>query len=73
MSKEVIALSISELERIGEHISTLVHLFNVREEFKRSADASLARHQIQTQTVDSGGRHVVEFAPMLDVYYCLKG
>lgn len=65
--------SVREFERIGERISTLARLFNVREGFARSADTLPARNLSQPLPVGAGGGQVVDLAPMLDEYYQLMG
>jgi aldehyde:ferredoxin oxidoreductase len=65
--------SVSEFEQIGERISTLARLFNVREGFKRPDDNLPVRSLSQPLVVGSGGGQVVDLAPMLDAYYQLMG
>ena len=64
---------VADLERIGERISTLARLFNVREGFSRAADTMPARNLIQPMTVGSAGGQVVDLEPMLDEYYRIMG
>ena len=61
------------MERLGERISTLARLFNVREGFYRAADTLPARNLIQPLTVGSAGGQVVDLEPMLDEYYRIMG
>ena len=64
---------VADLERLGERISTLARLFNVREGFSRLADTLPARNLTQPMTVGSAGGQVVELEPMLDEYYRIMG
>jgi aldehyde:ferredoxin oxidoreductase len=63
----------AELERLGERISTLARLFNVREGFTRPADTLPARNLSQPMVGGPANGQVVELAPMLDDYYRLMG
>ena len=63
----------ADLERVGERISTLARLFNVREGFSRAADTLPARNLSQPITVGSAGGQVVDLEPMLDEYYRIMG
>jgi aldehyde:ferredoxin oxidoreductase len=65
--------SVRDFERIGERISTLARLFNVREGFARPADTLPERNLSQPLPVGAGGGQVVDLAPMLDSYYRLMG
>ncbi len=65
--------SVREFELIGERISTLARLFNVREGLARSADTLPERNLSQPLPVGAGGGQVVDLAPMLDTYYRLMG
>ena len=65
--------SAGEFERIGERISTLARLFNVREGFTRADDILPARNLSQPLSVGSGGGQVVDLTPMLDEYYQIMG
>lgn len=60
--------TVADLERLGERISTLARLFNVRQGFGRSQDTLPARNLLQPV-----GGHVVELTPMLDEYYAIMG
>jgi aldehyde:ferredoxin oxidoreductase len=62
-----------DLERLGERISTLARLFNVREGFSRAADSLPVRNLTQPMTVGSAGGQVVDLEPMLDEYYRIMG
>jgi aldehyde:ferredoxin oxidoreductase len=64
---------VADLERVGERISTLARLFNVREGFSRAADTLPARNLTQPMTVGSAGGQVVNLEPMLDEYYRIMG
>ena len=64
---------VADLECVGERISTLARLFNVREGFYRAADTLPARNLIQPMTVGSSGGQVVDLEPMLDEYYHIMG
>lgn len=63
----------ADLEHLGERISTLARLFNVREGFARSADTLPARNLSQPMSGGPANGQVVELAPMLDEYYRLMG
>ncbi len=65
--------TVSDLERVGERISTLARLFNVREGFARAQDTLPFRNLYQPLVVGSSGGQVVDLAPMLDEYYRLMG
>ncbi len=65
--------TVSDLELVGERISTLARLFNVREGFTRAQDTLPARNLSQPLAVGSGGGQVVDLAPMLDEYYQIMG
>jgi aldehyde:ferredoxin oxidoreductase len=65
--------TVTDLERVGERISTLVRLFNVREGFARAADTLPARNLTQPMTAGPASGQVVELEPMLDEYYRLMG
>jgi aldehyde:ferredoxin oxidoreductase len=62
-----------DLERVGERISTLARLFNVREGFSRAADTLPARNLTQPMAAGPASGQVVELTPMLDEYYRLMG
>lgn len=63
----------ADLERVGERISTLARLFNVREGFSRAADTLPARNLTQPMKNGPASGQVVELEPMLDEYYRLMG
>ena len=65
--------TVTDLERVGERISTLARLFNVREGFSRPADTLPARNLTQPMTAGPASGQVVELEPMLDEYYRLMG
>jgi aldehyde:ferredoxin oxidoreductase len=64
---------VADLESVGERISTLARLFNVREGFSRPADTLPARNLTQPMTVGSAGGQVVDLEPMVDEYYRIMG
>jgi aldehyde:ferredoxin oxidoreductase len=64
---------VTDLERVGERISTLARLFNVREGFARQADTLPARNLTQPMAVGPASGQVVELDPMLDEYYRIMG
>ena len=64
---------VADLERLGERISTLARLINVREGFARTADTLPARNLVQPLLVGSAGGQVVDLEPMLDEYYRIMG
>ncbi len=64
---------VSDLELLGERVSTLARLFNVREGFSRPADTLPGRNLVQPLMVGSAGGQVVDLEPMLDEYYRLMG
>jgi aldehyde:ferredoxin oxidoreductase len=65
--------TVTDLERVGERISTLARLFNVREGLSREADTLPARNLTQPMTTGPAMGHIVELDPMLDEYYRLMG
>jgi len=65
--------AVSDLELVGERISTLARLFNVREGFARAQDTLPVRNLHQPLAIGPGGGQVVELTPMLDAYYSLMG
>lgn len=65
--------AVTDFERIGERISTLARLFNVREGFNRQHDTLPARNLAQPLVGGPGGGQIVELTPMLDEYYRLMG
>ncbi len=62
-----------DLERVGERISTLARLFNVREGFAREADTLPERNLVQPMVGGPAAGHVVALDPMLDEYYRIMG
>lgn len=65
--------TVSDLELVGERISTLARLFNVREGFARAQDTLPARNLQQPLAIGPSGGQIVELSPMLDAYYRLMG
>jgi len=65
--------TVTDLERVGERISTLARLFNVREGFTRNADTLPSRNLTQPMNSKPASGQVVELEPMLDEYYRLMG
>jgi aldehyde:ferredoxin oxidoreductase len=65
--------AVADFERIGERISTLARLFNVREGFDRRHDTLPPRNLVQPLVDGPGGGQVVELTPMLEEYYRLMG
>ena len=65
--------NVGELELIGERISTLARLFNVREGFTRADDILPVRNLSQPLLVGSGGGQIVDLTPMLEEYYRIMG
>ncbi len=62
-----------DLERVGERISTLARMFNVREGLRREAD-TLPERNLSQPILDGPARgQVVELEGMLDEYYALMG
>jgi aldehyde:ferredoxin oxidoreductase len=65
--------TVADLQLLGERVSTLARLFNVREGFNRSADTLPARNLSQPLQGGPAGTQRVELEPMLDEYYRLMG
>ncbi len=65
--------SVKEFERVGERISTLARLFNVREGFTRAHDTLPPRNLTQPLPSGPAQGQVVALAPMLSEYYQLMG
>jgi aldehyde:ferredoxin oxidoreductase len=65
--------TVADLERVGERISTLARLFNVREGVARESDTLPARNLTQPMATGPAVGQVVELEPMLDEYYRLMG
>ena len=63
----------SDLQRLGERISTLARLFNVREGFTRAHDTLPDRNLKQPMESGPAAGHVVELEPMLNDYYRIMG
>ncbi|MDX1414382.1 MAG: aldehyde ferredoxin oxidoreductase family protein [Candidatus Promineifilaceae bacterium] len=62
-----------DLERVGERISTLARLFNIREGLARAHDTLPQRSLTQPMNGGPANGHIVELDPMLDEYYRLMG
>lgn len=62
-----------DLERLGERVSTLARLFNVREGFGRAADTLPGRNLHQPMAGGPAEGHTVALEPLLDAYYALMG
>jgi aldehyde:ferredoxin oxidoreductase len=62
-----------DFELVGERISTLARLVNVREGFIRAADTLPLRNLEQPMVGGPADGHVVELTPMLDEYYGIMG
>jgi aldehyde:ferredoxin oxidoreductase len=65
--------TVADLELIGERISTLARLFNVRAGFERQHDTLPARNLELPLKGGPAEGHVVELTPMLDEYYNIMG
>jgi len=65
--------TVTDLELVGERISTLARLFNVREGFDRRNDTLPGRNLSQPLVGGPAEGQVVELNPMLDDYYRLMG
>ena len=65
--------TVRDFELVGERISTLARLINVREGFNRMQDTLPARNLEQPLVGGPADGHVVELAPMLDEYYGIMG
>ncbi|MGB3702207.1 MAG: aldehyde ferredoxin oxidoreductase C-terminal domain-containing protein, partial [Anaerolineales bacterium] len=65
--------AVKDFELVGERISTLARMINVREGFSRAADTLPMRNLGQPMVGGPADGHVVELAPMLDEYYGLMG
>src|SRR3990170_1621837 len=63
----------ADLELLGERVSTLARLFNVREGFSRPQDTLPARNLSIPMTGGPADGQVVELTPMLDEYYRIMG
>jgi aldehyde:ferredoxin oxidoreductase len=64
---------VADLEWVGERISTLARMFNVREGFQREADTLPERNLSQPMPAGPAHGQVVELEGMLDEYYALMG
>ncbi|MFC2042773.1 aldehyde ferredoxin oxidoreductase family protein [Chloroflexota bacterium] len=65
--------TVADLELVGERISTLARVFNVRAGFSRQHDTLPARNLEQPLKGGPADGHVVQLAPMLDEYYRIMG
>jgi aldehyde:ferredoxin oxidoreductase len=65
--------SVADLERLGERVSTLARLFNVREGFQRAQDSLPERNLSQPMSGGPADGQVVELEAMLDEYYNIMG
>jgi aldehyde:ferredoxin oxidoreductase len=65
--------TVTDLELLGERISTLARLFNVREGFARAQDTLPDRNLKQPMPSGPAAGQVVELEPMLDEYYRIMG
>jgi aldehyde:ferredoxin oxidoreductase len=65
--------TVSDLELVGERVSTLARVFNVREGFNRVQDSLPARNLSQPMAGGPADGHVVSLEPMLDEYYRIMG
>ena len=65
--------SIKEFELVGERISTLCRLFNVREGFTRQADTLPPRNLSQPMNGGPASGQTAQLDHMLDEYYALMG
>ena len=65
--------TVADLELLGERVSTLARLFNVREGFSRPQDTLPARNLSIPMTGGPADGQVVELTPMLDEYYRIMG
>jgi aldehyde:ferredoxin oxidoreductase len=65
--------TVSELELLGERVSTLARMFNLREGYSRAEDTLPARNLSQPMAGGPAEGQVVELAPMLDEYYRIVG
>ncbi|MEJ2351838.1 MAG: aldehyde ferredoxin oxidoreductase family protein [Anaerolineales bacterium] len=64
---------VSDLELVGERVSTLARVFNAREGFNRVQDTLPARNLSQPMAGGPADGHVVSLEPMLDEYYRIMG
>jgi aldehyde:ferredoxin oxidoreductase len=65
--------AVADLELLGERVSTLARLINVREGFSRAQDTLPARNLSIPMTGGPADGQVVELTPMLDEYYRIMG
>lgn len=63
----------ADFEKVGERITTLTRMINVREGFSRANDTLPAR-VLHSPIIEGPAKgHTVELAPMLDEYYTIMG
>jgi aldehyde:ferredoxin oxidoreductase len=65
--------AVSDLELLGERVTTLARMFNLREGFSRVQDTLPARNLSQPMAAGPAAGQVVELTPMLDEYYRIVG
>lgn len=65
--------AVKDFELVGERISTLARMINVREGFRRADDTLPARNLAKPMVGGPADGHVVELEPMLDEYYAIMG
>jgi aldehyde:ferredoxin oxidoreductase len=65
--------TVADLDLLGERVSTLARLFNVREGFTREHDTLPARNLTHPMKGGPAEGHTVELDPMMDEYYRLMG
>ena len=65
--------AVKDFELVGERISTLARLINVREGFRRAEDTLPSRNLDKPLVGGPADGHVVELEPMLDEYYAIMG
>ncbi len=64
---------VSDLQLLGERVSTLARLFNTREGLARAQDTLPDRNLKQPMESGPAAGHVVELDPMLSEYYRIMG
>jgi aldehyde:ferredoxin oxidoreductase len=65
--------AVADLQLLGERVSTLARLFNVREGFTRAQDTLPDRNLKQPMEGGPAAGHVVDLEPMLSEYYRIVG
>ena len=63
----------TDLQLLGERVSTLARLFNVREGLARAEDTLPDRNLKQPMADGPAAGHVVDLEPMLSEYYRIMG